>query len=134
MKEADAVMTDKAFTKDGTPQPLTVSEVAAICHAANREYRAIMGEDPGPDWESASHYMRNSVIKGVMGYRDNPTRTPAQSHQAWFDHYAANGWTYGPVKDEALKQHPCFLPYDKLPIAQRRKDDLFRAIVLALAT
>ncbi len=45
----------------------------------------------------------------------------------------AEGWVWGPVKDPAQKQHPCIVPYLNLPIAQRRKDALFYAIVGALA-
>jgi len=36
------------------------------------------------------------------------------------------------VKDPEKKQHPCFVPYDELPIQQRRKDALFVSIVRAL--
>jgi hypothetical protein len=41
----------------------------------------------------------------------------------------AAGWIYGPVKDPEKKEHPCIVPYDQLPIEQRTKDYLFKAIV-----
>jgi len=119
---------------DGTPQPMTPAEIAAVCHAANREYRSLIGEDSGSDWESASHFLRTSIIKGVQGRLATPHQTPRESHEAWFQHYTDNGWTHGPVKDESRKQHPCLLPYEQLPVAQRRKDLLFTAIVRALST
>ena len=37
----------------------------------------------------------------------------------------------GPVKDPEKKEHPCFLPYDELPLSQRIKDYLFTAVVEA---
>lgn len=40
---------------------------------------------------------------------------------------------YGEVKDGEAKTHPCLVPYEQLPPAQRLKDDLFAAIVRTLA-
>ena len=42
------------------------------------------------------------------------------------------GWVYGEHKDEQRKTHPCIVPYDELPAAQRAKDALFLANVRAL--
>jgi hypothetical protein len=44
-----------------------------------------------------------------------------------------DGWVLGHIKDGAKKTHPCMVPYNQLPEGQRKKDHLFRAIVLALA-
>lgn len=32
------------------------------------------------------------------------------------------GWTYGPVRNDALKQHPCLLPYEDLPESEKEYD------------
>lgn len=118
--------------KDGRPQPMTPSEIGAVCHAANLEYRLLMGEEGGPDWEHAPTWQRTSVVNGVMGYLNNPNLTPQESHANWYREKADQGWKYGPVKNTDTKEHPCFLPYHQLPVFQQRKDALFRAIVLAL--
>lgn len=39
---------------------------------------------------------------------------------------------FGPVKDPERKEHPCFVPYDQLPAAQRAKDHIFNAVVRAV--
>lgn len=39
---------------------------------------------------------------------------------------------YGPEKDAIRKTHPCLVGYLSLPEAQRRKDDIFGAVVRAL--
>jgi hypothetical protein len=44
----------------------------------------------------------------------------------------SEGWTYGPVEILSLKQHPCLVPYDSLPLHQKAKDHLFISIVTAL--
>lgn len=41
-------------------------------------------------------------------------------HEVWSQNRIADGWTYGPVRDDATKQHPCLVPYDELP--EREKD------------
>jgi hypothetical protein len=56
-----------------------------------------------------------------------------QAHESWLAEKAATGWTYGPVKDEQAKTHPCFVAFEQLPPDQQAKDALFFAIVTALA-
>ena len=111
---------------------LDTTHIAAICHEANRRYRAAVGEEPGPSWEDATQPQRDSCIAGVRAIRDNQMLSPEASHASWLERKLAEGWTPGPVKDERLRQHPCCVPYAKLPEEQRRKDLLFGAIVRAL--
>ena len=51
------------------------------------------------------------------------------SHESWLAFKEADGWVYGKVKDEVLKTHPCYVPYDELPEAQKFKDTLFNLTV-----
>lgn len=41
-------------------------------------------------------------------------------HEVWSQNRINDGWTYGPVRDDARKQHPCLIPYEELP--EREKD------------
>ncbi len=34
----------------------------------------------------------------------------------------AEGWTYGPVRDDAAKHHPCLVDYDSLPDSEKEYD------------
>lgn len=43
------------------------------------------------------------------------------------------GWKYGPVKDEVKKEHPCYVPFNELPVEQQAKDYIFRQIVHSLS-
>lgn len=43
-------------------------------------------------------------------------------HNGWMAHRAANGWTYGPVRDDAAKKHPSMVPYAELPESEKEKD------------
>ena len=59
---------------------------------------------------------------------------PRESHEGWLREKEANGWKYGPEKDPEKKEHPCFVPYDALPAAQKEKDAIFVTVVRAVGT
>jgi hypothetical protein len=44
----------------------------------------------------------------------------------------AQGWTYGPVKDNAAKTNPTLVPFDQLPEVEIAKDRVFIALTQAL--
>ena len=52
---------------------------------------------------------------GVRFALDNPQATPEMMHQNWMKTHLDTGWTYGELKDEGLKTHPCLVEYDQLP-------------------
>ena len=108
-------------------------EIAGVCHAANREITAIVGDVPVQEpWASVSADMQFSAVKGVEFALANPNATPEAQHEAWCDERRAQGWAYGPTKDVEKKLHPALKPYAELPEGTRRKDAVFRAIVGAL--
>ncbi len=41
-------------------------------------------------------------------------------HEVWSANRRADGWSYGPVRNDEKKLHPCMVPYDELP--EREKD------------
>lgn len=41
-------------------------------------------------------------------------------HEVWSAGRMADGWTYGSERDDALKTHPCLVPYDDL--SERERD------------
>lgn len=52
----------------------------------------------------------------------------AHVHDAWVSLRLADGWVYGPVRDDELKRHPCLVSYDALPDSEKAYD---REIALA---
>ena len=44
------------------------------------------------------------------------------THEAWAQRRMAEGWTYGPVRDEKTMKHPCLLPYAELSELEREYD------------
>lgn len=112
---------------------LSIEEIAIAAHEVNSEYCKSLGDLSQPEWELAPEWQRTSAINGVGFHIENPTAGPDDSHNAWLREKQADGWKYGPVKNPELKEHPCFVPYDELPQAQRSKDYIFRGIVHVLA-
>ena len=112
-----------------------LEDVARVCHEANRAYCQTMGDTSQQPWAEAPEWQRISAMNGVMFHIANLTKgekpSPSASHEAWLADKERDGWKYGPVKDAEKKEHPCFLPYDQLPIEQRLKDYIFAAIVEA---
>ena len=116
-----------------TSRDLAILGIAAIAHEVNRAYREALGESPSQPWGSAPENECSSAIDGVAFHLDHPDADPRRSHENWLAEKERAGWTYGPVKDAAKKEHPCFVPYDSLPVEQRAKDYIFRAVVHATA-
>lgn len=112
---------------------LSLSQVARVCHEANRAYCLGIGDNSQLPWDEAPEWQRTSAVAGVAFCLANPSAPPSANHDSWLEVKRADGWKFGPVKNVETKEHPCFVPYDELPEDQKRKDALFKVIVGALA-
>ncbi len=104
---------------------------AQMAHEVNRGYCQSLGDHSQKPWDEAPLWQKESAYKGAIAIALRPSTGPGDSHLSWLAEKEATGWTYGPVKDEALKQHPCMVPFDQLPREQQAKDYLFVATVKA---
>lgn len=43
-------------------------------------------------------------------------------HEVWAQTRIQQGWTWGPERNDALKHHPCLVPYEDLPESEREYD------------
>ena len=112
---------------------LEPSQIAYVAHQVNKAYCEAIGDNSQLDWTEAPDWQKESAINGVAFHQDNDDVGPDHSHVNWLKEKLANGWKYGPVKDQDKKEHPCCVPYDGLPTEQKAKDYIFRAIVHALS-
>lgn len=109
--------------------------IQACCHAAheaNRAFCLAIGDTSQAPWDNAPDWQKTSTRNGVIGVLVDGN-TPEDSHLTWLKEKANTGWKYGPVKDPEKKEHPCFLPYDQLPVADRMKDYIFVRTVNVVA-
>lgn len=49
-------------------------------------------------------------------------RLAENTHEVWAATRIKDGWTYGPVRDDEKRQHPCLVPYDELPESEKEYD------------
>ena len=111
-----------------------IENIAKICHEANRAYCQTIGDNSQPTWEDAPQWQRDSAISGVRFHIDNPGVGGSVSHENWLAEKTRDGWKFGPVKDPDKKEHPCCVPYEDLPLEQRRKDDIFIGVIRGYLT
>ena len=51
------------------------------------------------------------------------TEAVAQNvHDVWAVGRIAEGWTWGPERNDAKKENPCLVPYEKLPEGEKAYD------------
>jgi hypothetical protein len=43
-------------------------------------------------------------------------------HDGWREHKERDGWSYGPVRDDVARQHPCLVEYATLSEEEKEKD------------
>lgn len=43
-------------------------------------------------------------------------------HDVWAAGRIKDGWTYGPVRNDANRQHPCLVPYEELSEEEKEYD------------
>lgn len=105
-----------------------ILHTAAACHATNRAYSiSIRDENVAGSWDEVSDALRSSAVIGVVNVLRGAT--PAENHEKWLETKKADGYKYGEVKDDKAKTHPCFVPYESLPIQQKLKDTIFQNVV-----
>lgn len=108
-----------------------IEACARAAHEVNRAYCLANGDNSQPAWEGAPDWQKTSAQNGVRGALSG--NTPEQSHESWMREKVETGWKYGPIKDPEKKEHPCMVPYNELPPAQRAKDLLFVTTVRTMA-
>jgi len=112
-------------------QALSNEQIARIAHEANRVYCLSLADTSQKSWDAAPDWQKNSAVAGVEFLIANPEAGPEANHNSWLEVKKREGWQYGEVKNEKKREHPCFVPYEELPVSQQRKDKLFGAIVRA---
>lgn len=103
----------------------STTSVARIIHTAI----SALQMEPYPTWDEMTPEDRALFKDGVDfvidTIRDGVPLHPADAHLLWLADRKRNGWTYGPVRDYAKKQHPSMVPFAQLSTLEQVKDALF---------
>lgn len=111
----------------------TTEMIARVVHEALRAWAAANGDHSLPAWDEAPDWMHESTRQSVSHALNNPDETGEAQHVQWLRQKRADGWVYGPVRDNQQKIHPMMVPWSELPDVERRKDLLLQAIVRSLS-
>lgn len=106
-----------------------IEKICKTCHEVNRAIAVGHGDKSHKEWAKATQGQRESTLKGVKLLLKDSSLTPKKLHEEWCREKVNNGWSYGKVKDEVKKEHPCLVPYSTLSPIDRAKDTLFLAVV-----
>ncbi len=49
-------------------------------------------------------------------------RLAENTHEIWAAQRLADGWTFGPHRNDTTKTHPCLIPYNQLPESEKEYD------------
>ena len=143
--DADVETIEDAFVgkiPDHSLVILSIDKDNAIC------YNPFNGETPQMiaidcftnAWEDSNSYMVKITSKAAVAatYKPAPldlsdvqlpdsltelTEAIAENtHEIWSKNRLAEGWTYGPARDDKLLKHPDLLPYSDLPEGEKEYD------------
>lgn len=108
-------------------------DIAEVAYEAITSYKSVY-ENSGPwkSWMQITKEERDSYIVGVEWVMNNPATTAEHQHNAWMKHKQDTGWLWGKEKDEKLRTHPLLIPFSKLTLDHKTKDELFIATVKSL--
>jgi acyl dehydratase len=111
---------------------MEITEVAQICHEANRIVQALNGDPVDVSWIHVDPERQERAVNGVAHKLTHPAATSRDMHANWMRDMIADGYALGPELSHADKTHPNLVDYDDLPLAQQLKDSLFSGIVESL--
>jgi hypothetical protein len=63
-----------------------------------------------------------SKIKLADDLLELQERLAENTHDVWASRRLAEGWTYGPARDDVAKKHPDLVPYADLPDTEKQYD------------
>lgn len=85
-----------------------------------------LGENEGQLYIDIMEYIPKPVDTSdieLSGEMKELTEDMAKNvHEVWSLTRLNDGWKYGPERNDALKTHPCLVPYDELPESEKEYD------------
>ena len=111
---------------------MTREDIAKVSYEVNRAYCESLGDHSFGPWEEAPEWQKIANRAGVAFHLCHPAALPSASHESWLEMKEKDGWVWGPRKDPEKKEHPCMVPFHRLPQDQQSKDFIFKAVVESL--
>jgi hypothetical protein len=97
-------------------------------HEVVRAFCEAMRDFSHLPWEATPEDLKTVARQATIGIA-TADHNAEQSHIGWVAIKRAQGWKFGPTKNEKLKEHPCLVEWSKLPFEQQVKDELWVSTV-----
>jgi len=112
-----------SMTGTGPKTTLTAADLGRLQHALRREIALMFGDGSvPPEWADSPAWMHADSERGALALLAQPDKTAREEHDRWMAAKIADGWSYGPVRDNERKRHPSMVPFDDLPPGEQLKD------------
>ena len=66
--------------------------------------------------------IETSGVRLPPGLEALTERLAENAHDIWAAQRLADGWSFGPKRDDAAKKHPCLIPYAELADTEKAYD------------
>lgn len=113
--------------------PIELDRIARVVHEAVRAWARANDQNASRSWSQCAKWMREATYESVRFVLEHPDAPASAQHDQWMEKKRRDGWTHGAEKSGVSKTHPMLVPYDELPLVERRKDELVRCLVAALS-
>ena len=74
----------------------------------------------GNDYRPAP--MDTSKVRLPREIEELTEKLSRNAHEVWAEQRMAEGWRWGPQRDDARKLHPSLVPYEQLPESEKEYD------------
>lgn len=101
-----------------TPFPHSPHSTSALAKAfpLPQTRPAMPPEDYHPNPIDGSGFQLNADLQSLT------EKLAENAHDLWARERMAQGWTWGPQRDDGAKKHPCLIPYADLPESEKKFD------------
>lgn len=113
------------------------AQIVTIFEPQEKEMQSIPLSMFESAWNESKNYMVR-VLQAIEEYEPQPIKLEdillsdclldlqeaiaENAHDVWAAARMQEGWTYGPVRDEAARKHPDLVPYSALPESEKEYD------------
>lgn len=112
--------------------PADIEAIACTAHEAVKAWARTQGDFSHDAWGMTSLAHKNRMREGVLARLERPEETAEENHERWTDYMVADGWQWGPERDEDKQIHPALVEWENLPVTYRARNEIFTAVVKAL--
>lgn len=111
---------------------LDYSQIASVAWEAMRLYAQLEGDGSLKPWGLLTGDEQEAERIAVAQLIANPGFTPEKFHETLVREAGSQGWTFGYVHNDELKQSPEMVPWDEIPALQRNKEITYWHAVVSI--